>query len=72
MLSAMVPHIPIWVRIPGFVALVLVGVLAATLLLGATGAGGDHGRAGDGGDRGAGHERKMSDHSQRPPDGSHR
>jgi hypothetical protein len=72
MLSTMVTHIPIWVRIPGFVALVLVGVLASTMLLSATGAGSSHGRAGDGGSRGAAHERKMSDHRQGPPDRRHR
>lgn len=39
-------RIPIWVRVPGIIALVLVGVLVGTMLLGAAGDGGGHG-AGD-------------------------
>jgi hypothetical protein len=39
--------IPIWVRVPGIIALVLVGVLVSTMLLGAARDGGGHGRAGD-------------------------
>ncbi len=39
--------IPIWVRVAGIIALVLVGVLVSTLLLGAAGDSGGHGRSGD-------------------------
>jgi hypothetical protein len=44
--------IPIWVRVPGIIALVLVGVLVSAMLLNAARDGGGHG-AGDG----AGHGR---------------
>jgi hypothetical protein len=43
---ALTTRIPIWVRVPGVIALVLVGVLFSTALLGAldvAGRGGDHG-----------------------------
>lgn len=40
-------RIPIWVRVPGIIALVLVGVLVSTMLLGAARDGGGHGGAGD-------------------------
>jgi hypothetical protein len=51
--------IPIWVRVPGIIALVLVGVLVSAMLLNAARDGGGHGRAGDttqtdGGGHGAG------------------
>lgn len=36
-------RIPIWVRVPGIIALILVGVLASTVLLGAAGVGGGAG-----------------------------
>jgi hypothetical protein len=51
-------RIPIWVRVPGIIALVLVGVLASTMLLGAVRDGGGHGSGNQpqmgGGDHGAG------------------
>jgi hypothetical protein len=37
---------PVWVRVPGTIALVLVGVVASTMLLTAMGAGGGAGRHG--------------------------
>lgn len=40
-------RIPIWVRVPGIIALVLVGMLLSTMLLGAAGDGGGHGRSSD-------------------------
>ncbi|MDQ3780885.1 MAG: hypothetical protein M3354_10120 [Chloroflexota bacterium] len=48
--------IPIWVRVPGIIALVLVGILISTMLLGADrGSGGGHGSGDememDGGDQ---------------------
>lgn len=56
-------RIPIWVRVPGIILLVLVGVLVGTMLLGAAGDGGGHGRVGDqtqmdGGGHGAGTHRR--------------
>jgi hypothetical protein len=39
-------RIPIWVRMSGIVALVLVGVLISTMLLGAAGDGGGHEQSG--------------------------
>jgi hypothetical protein len=59
-------RIPIWVRVPGIIALVLVGVLLSTMVLGAARGDGGHGatdqprvnggghRAGDAGRHGAG------------------
>jgi hypothetical protein len=65
-------RVPIWVRVPGVIALVLVGVLFSTALLGAlnvAGRGGDHGPDDqvemdrDGGDHGTGDgERDGGDH----------
>lgn len=40
-------RIPIWVRVPGIIALVLVGVLVSTMLLTALRDGGGHGRVAD-------------------------
>ncbi len=40
-------RIPIWVRVPGIIALVLAGVLLSTMLLGAAGDSGGHRRSGD-------------------------
>jgi hypothetical protein len=40
-------RIPIWVRVPGIIALVLVGVLVSTMLLTVSRDGGGHGSAGD-------------------------
>jgi hypothetical protein len=40
-------RIPIWVRVSGIIALILVGVLVSTMLLGAAGDGGGPGRSGD-------------------------
>jgi hypothetical protein len=40
-------RIPIWVRVSGIIALILVGVLVSTMLLGAVGDGGRPGRSGD-------------------------
>lgn len=42
-------HLPIWVRVPGTIVIVLVGVLASTMALGAADVGrdGDHGSRGD-------------------------
>ena len=40
-------RIPIWVRVSGIIALVLVGVLVSTMLLGAAGDGGGPGRSSD-------------------------
>jgi len=40
-------RIPIWVRVPGIIALVLVGGLVSTMLLTASRDGGGHGPAGD-------------------------
>jgi hypothetical protein len=39
-------RIPIWVRVPGIITLVLAGVLVSTMLLTATRDGGGHGGAG--------------------------
>jgi hypothetical protein len=47
-------RIPIWVRVPAIIALVLVGVLLSTMLLDAVG--------GDGG-RGSGDETEMTQHT---------
>jgi hypothetical protein len=52
-------RIPLWVRVPGIIALVLVGVLVSALLLTAARDGGGHGSAGQhtqtsGGGHGAG------------------
>jgi hypothetical protein len=41
--------IPIWVRVPAIIALVLVGVVIGTALLGSAGNGGGHGAGGGGG-----------------------
>jgi hypothetical protein len=40
-------RIPVWVRVPGIIALVLVGVLVSTMLLTASRGGGGHGPGGD-------------------------
>lgn len=53
--------IPIWVRVPGIIALVLVGVLVGTMLLGAAGAGDERGRFGAHGSSGSAME--MRDHN---------
>jgi hypothetical protein len=37
--------IPIWVKVPGIIALVLVGVLLSTMLLGASSVGDSHSRS---------------------------
>jgi hypothetical protein len=59
-------RIPIWVRVPGIIALVLVGVLVSTMVLGAARGSGGHGSSdqtrmnggghgpGDAGNHGAG------------------
>jgi hypothetical protein len=47
--------IPIWVRVPGIIALVLVGVLVSTMLLGAAGDDGGHGAGDQMETNGAGH-----------------
>jgi hypothetical protein len=51
--------IPIWVRVPGIIALVLVGVLVGTMVLGASSDGDGHG---SGGGHGSGDETQMRDH----------
>jgi hypothetical protein len=43
----LVARIPIWVRVPGIVALVLAGVLLSSMLLNAARDGGGDGRTGD-------------------------
>ena len=40
-------RIPIWLRVPGIIALVLVGVVISTVLLNGARDGGGHGRLGD-------------------------
>jgi hypothetical protein len=52
--------IPIWVRVPAIIALVLVGVLITTMLLDAGGGAGGHGT---GGGHGSGDEMQMTDHN---------
>jgi len=42
-LRALVQRVPIWVRVPGIIALVLLGVVVGTMLFGASGVGGGHG-----------------------------
>lgn len=66
--------IPIWVRVPAIIALILVAVIISTMLLGAENAGGGHG-SGDqaemtdhtGGEHGSGDQTGVSDHT----DGKH-
>jgi hypothetical protein len=53
--------IPVWVRVPGIIALILVGVLIGTMVLGAAGAGDDRGRTG--GHGGSGGAMEMRDHN---------
>lgn len=68
-------RIPIWVRVPVIIALVLVGVLVSPILLDAAGvasrsgdAGGGHGsrddRETDSGGHGSDNDRERSDHGQ--------
>jgi hypothetical protein len=52
--------LPVWVRVPAIIALVLVGVLVGTILLDAAGVG-DGGRSGGG--HGAGDETQMTEHT---------
>jgi hypothetical protein len=54
-------RIPIWVRVPGIIALVLVGVLISTMLLGAWGDGDGHG---SGGSHGSGDEPEMMEQNR--------
>ena len=54
-------RIPIWVRVPGIIALVLAAVLTGTTLLGAADVGDSHGGSGDG--------MEMSDHNGDAGDG---
>ena len=68
-----ISRIPIWVRVPGIIALVLIGVLISTMLLDLeSGFGGGHGSGGEtemtdrsGTDRGHGSddEAEMTDHT---------
>jgi hypothetical protein len=44
-------RLPIWVRVAGIIALVLVGVLVSTMVWNAAGAGGHGSRDGNGGHR---------------------
>jgi hypothetical protein len=53
--------IPVWVRVPGIIALILVGVLIGTMLLGAAGAGDVRGRSG--GHGGSGGAMEMRDYN---------
>jgi hypothetical protein len=53
--------IPIWVRVPATIVLVLVALLVGTMLLGAAGAGDDRGRSGGHGRSGG--EMQMRDHN---------
>jgi hypothetical protein len=54
-------RIPIWVRVPGIIALVLAGVLGSTMLLGAGGDGSGHGSGGQGGEHDPGGGMEMRD-----------
>jgi hypothetical protein len=45
----LIARIPIWWRVSGIIALVLIGVFLSTTLLNATGASGGHGTGGGGG-----------------------
>jgi hypothetical protein len=59
--SGLTTRIPIWVRVPAIIALVLVGVIIGTTLLGAWADGGGHGSRD--GRHGAGDGRQMRDHT---------
>jgi hypothetical protein len=64
-------RIPIWVRVPAIVALVLIAVIVGTMLLGAVGAdGGGHGSGGqiemtdrNGSEHGSGDQAGTTDHT---------
>jgi hypothetical protein len=72
-IRGLMTRIPIWVRVPGIIALVLVGVLISTMLLGGGGDDGGHGsgdetdmrdrNGGQGRGHGSSSETEMRDHN---------